>query len=103
MNKIMKRFRVFSILVLLLIVASATSSSQLAPDAHDDLLTYIKNSNGNYWMSTGENIQVALNDLDNTSGTVWLPGSTTLTVNSTIILWNNVILDMGGISVSLLL
>jgi len=70
--------------------------TQTIPDTHSDIETYIKNSKGNYWRATGDNIQAAINDLDNTSGTVWLPGSTTLAVNSTIVLWNNVILDMGG-------
>ena len=100
MNKIRLRTKIASSLIILLFALltaiSVTSVSQTIPDAHSDIETFIKNSKGNYWETTASNIQVAVNDLDNTSGTVWLPGSTTLAVNSTIILWNNVILDMGG-------
>jgi len=58
--------------------------------------TLIWNSNGNNWTATGANIQLAINDLDNSSGTVWLPGNTTFAISSTIQLYKNIIFDMGG-------
>ena len=78
------------------VMISVTSVCQTAPDFHDGIEMYIKNSKGNYWKPIGSNIQAAINDLDNISGTVWLPGCETFNIDSTIILWNNVILDMGG-------
>jgi len=52
-------------------------------------IKYIKNSNGKLWEATGSNIQLALWDLNSTSGgTVWLP-SGTLNISTTIFPINN--------------
>jgi len=65
---------------------------------HDDIYTFIRNSNGKYWEANADNIQVAINDLDNTNGVVWLPGNKKFTITSTIIIHPNITLDMGGCS-----
>ena len=39
----------------------------------DEIETFIRNSNGNYWTATADNIQTAIWDLNSTGGTVWLP------------------------------
>lgn len=59
--------------------------------------TFIRNSNGNYWTATANNIQQAIWDLNGTDGgTVWLPGDTTIDVGSTITLEENVALKGAG-------
>ena len=94
-NSINRTFAMMFIFVLIL-CSLITSATQNIPDVHNDLETYIKNSNGNYWESNASNIQMAINDLDNNSGTVWLPGNMIFELSSTLILHQNVILDLGG-------
>lgn len=62
-------------------------------------LTKIWNSNGNNWSASGGNIQLAINDLDNCSGKVLLPGNSTLTISSTIQIYKNICLDMQGCTI----
>ncbi len=97
MNKIKKDQGTLVVLcVLIIFFSSFAVSSAQQPDEYVELDTYIKNSKGNYWKPLAENIQHAINDLDNTSGTVFLPGNTVFETNETLILRENVILDMGG-------
>jgi len=49
---------------------------------------FIWNSNGNYWEATGINIQVAIDDLGEIGGTVWLPFGKII-INNRINLVNN--------------
>jgi len=57
--------------------------SRTITSSSDNVDTFIRNSNGNYWEATGANIQVALNDLVN-GGTVYLPASN-ISISSEII------------------
>ena len=84
--------------VLLLLVTSAASVERRISSTSDNYYTFIRNSNGKYWEATTENIQVAINDLGDKSGTVWLPGNKFFVFTETLILHENVILDMGGCS-----
>ena len=77
-------------------VSSVMSVTRTITDSSDTIETYIKNSNGNYWSATGANIQVAINDCDNVSGSwVKLTGAN-YSLTSGINLWYNVSLDTKG-------
>ncbi len=80
----MERFRILlvvSFLVLgIYLVGSVTRSFS---DSHDTKESFIRNSNGKYWELSGENLQAAIDDLnDEPGGTVWVGGN--LTVSSSI-------------------
>ena len=67
MKKITLRTKIEATLVLLLLVsivaaASVISVTRMISDSHDDVDTYIRNSNGNYWECTEANIQAAIDD-----------------------------------------
>jgi len=96
MKKITLRTKIEATLAILLLVsivaASVVSLTRTISDSHDDFDTFIKNSKGNYWECTGENVQVAIWDLNSTDGgTVWVGDDVTL--SSPLRLRNNVILD----------
>lgn len=89
----------------ILFVVAATSITRTISNTHDDIDTFIRNSNGNYWEITGSNIQAAIDDLGitaeyqgygGTHGYVWLPGNTSITVSSEIDIKDHVTLDMQG-------
>jgi len=82
--------------IVLLIAISVSSLTRTITDSMDTSYTCIRNSNGKYWEPTGANIQIAINDLGSSGGTVWLPEGT-LSVTSTINLNNNVALIGGGV------
>lgn len=92
--------------LILLVVSSVISISRTISDTHDDIDTFIRNSNGNYWSATGANIQTAIDNLGivapinsgygGTHGYVWLPGNTSITVSSTINIKDHITLDMQG-------
>ncbi len=87
----------FIIMVLLILtVGSAGSVTRTITSTSDNIYSLIKNSNGNYWEANSNNIQIAINDLDNNHGTVWLPGGRTFYLTNTLVIQENVILDMGG-------
>lgn len=86
-----------SFAVLLLLSAGSTVSlTRTITSTNDNIYTFIRNSNGKFWAANSDNIQVAINDLDNNSGTVWLPGCKTFWISKTIIIWRNITLDMLG-------
>jgi len=95
------------LLMICLAVVSVASISRTITDTSDNSVTFIRNSNGNYWEANGANIQIAIDNLGDLAppnnggyggphGTVWLPGNTTLTITSTIIVKDYVTLDMCG-------
>jgi len=91
-----------SLMVLLLIgTESVGSLTRTISNSNDNVYTFIRNSNGNYWEAASANIQLAINDLNNKSGTVWLPGGKVFYLTETLIIHKNVILDMGGSSFKL--
>ena len=104
MNKLRLRTKIETILVtfLLLSIAAATvlSLTRTISDTHDDMDTFIRNSKGNYWEATGDNIQIAIDDLSSTNGgTVWVGSDVTL--YSTIYMNDKVQLDFQNNKVTL--
>jgi hypothetical protein len=92
--------------LILLTISSVISISRTITDTHDDIDLFIRNSKGNLWAATGDNIQDAIDDLGISAppyhgyggehGYVWLPGNTTLSISSTIDVDQFVTLDMQG-------
>ena len=68
--------------LILMAVITVASVPRTISDTHDDIDTFIRNSNGNYWEATGANIDMALDDLT-TDGWVSIPEGT-FTISSTI-------------------
>ena len=69
-----------SIILLTLVISVASISRTITSDS-DNIDTFIRNSNGNYWEATGANIQAAIDDLS-LGGTVWLPGNITFLIDT---------------------
>lgn len=67
------------VFVALLVAVSAASVTRTITDSTDNSYTFIRNSNGKYWEATGANLQIAVNDLATTGGTVWVGSDITLT------------------------
>jgi len=82
-------------LLIILTVASVISITRTISNTQDNVVTFIRNSKGNYWDATSSNIQVAINDLSSQGGTVWLPAST-YTITNTIEIKPNVALEAYG-------
>lgn len=84
------------ILVVLLSVfgLSAYSVTRTITGSGDDVSTFIRNSNGNYWSASGANLQLAIDDMSNSAGTVFVGSDITLT--SGITMGENVVLDLQG-------
>ena len=97
LNKICLRTKIEAIvavsILLILVVASASSITRTISNSGDNVVTFIRNSKGNCWEATGSNIQVAINDLDGQGGTVWVPGGTTYTITNTIMIRRNIVLE----------
>ena len=95
--------------LIVISIASVFAVTRTISDTRDTVDTYIRNSNGNYWAATGDNIQVAIDNLGivapvnsgygSPRATVWLPGNTTLTISSTVIIKDDITLDMQGCQV----
>ncbi|MCD4739608.1 right-handed parallel beta-helix repeat-containing protein [archaeon] len=85
------------VIISIYLIGSITRSIS---NIHDNKETLIRNSNGNYWEPTGENIQTAIDDAESTGGgTVWLPAGT-LVPSSTIYLKDNVRLVGKGMGIT---
>jgi len=110
MSKLALRTKVETVILMLLLISIATATvmsvTRTISDSHDDIKTFIVNSNGNYWEAIGENIQVAVDDIGDlevpyggwggVGATVWLPGGKIFNISSTITLNRHITLDMGG-------
>jgi len=70
-------------------IISVLSVNRTISDTQDDVETFIRNSNGNYWNVTGENIQLAIWDLNNTNGGKVLFPSGTYNITKSITPINN--------------
>ncbi|MCD4740431.1 hypothetical protein K8R43_04560 [archaeon] len=77
--------------VTLLSVYLIGSVTRVISASTDNKDTLIRNSKGNYWELDGDNIQVAIDDLGEDRGTVWVGGETT--ISSPILLKNNIMVD----------
>lgn len=75
----------FTFILMTLTVFSVASVTRTISDTGDNIETFIKNSKGNYWGATGDNIQNAINDLGG-YGTIWLAGDRTYTLTDSIML-----------------
>ena len=93
------------VVLMLLSVAIIPALTRTITSSSDNMETFIRNSNGNYWAATGANLQTAIWDLNSTGGTVWLPVgtiefSTTRTggdgYSTSIILESNICLKGSG-------
>ncbi|MCD4740772.1 hypothetical protein K8R43_06360 [archaeon] len=89
-----------SVIALVLLVYLIGSVTRSISSIHDNKLTFIRNSKGNYWEANSTNIQLAIDDLDS-GGTVWLPGARIFEITQTIIVNEGIMLDMGGASFKL--
>lgn len=67
--------------------------------SHFNLTSKIYNTNGHIWNATGANLQLAINDLGTTGGTVWCGSD--ITLSSAITLKNYTTIDFCGNDVTL--
>jgi len=79
--KLRTKFEIIGALlfIALLVAVSAESVTRTITDSTDNSYTLIRNSNGKYWAATGDNLQIAINDLGSGGGTVWVGSDITLT------------------------
>ena len=66
-------------------MGSASSQNRIISISSDNIYTMIRNSNGNNWEANSINIQKAINDPNNKSGIVWLPGNKEFYLTKTIV------------------
>ncbi len=73
-----------ALLFILVTVPVAWSLTRTISDTQDTASTFITNSRGRYWEASGDNIQLAIDDLNETNGGhVWLPAGSFL-INESI-------------------
>ena len=73
---------IFAVFIMISLLAlSVPAPTRTISDTGDDVTTFIRNSNGNYWTATAANLQTAIDDLSN-GGTIWLPGNTTFDIDT---------------------
>ncbi len=104
MNKLKLRTKVEVVLVVLLLLSITTASvmsiTRTISDEGDDVYTFIRNSNGNYWEATGANIQAAIDDCGS-YGWVEIPEGT-IDISTIIYMDNNIWLRGSGIGATVL-
>ena len=92
MKMIRLRTKIGIFLVILFLITPAVISvvpvNRTISSTHDNIDTFIRNSNGKYWSVTWANIQTAIDDV-NGSGTIYIPngtisGSTTIEINEEV-------------------
>jgi len=98
-NKLLITFGV--VFILILSGSSVFGLTRTITDTGDDVSTFIRNSNGNYWAATGANIQSAIDDLSN-GGTVTLPEGT-FAISTAVTVGDNVHLTGQGTATVLVL
>ena len=103
MKKIRTKLEVIlmALLLLCVIIPSFQSVTRTITSTGDNYETFIRNSNGNSWTATGANIQAALNDVGNDTGTVWIPAGIFL-IDSPIQPWDNTEIRGSGIYATIL-
>lgn len=92
--------KVWVVLVLFFAVYLVGSVTRTISDFHDNKDTLIRNSNGKYWESTGENLQAAIDDLGNDGGTIWVGSDITLS-SELRLNYSHMTLDFEGNKVTL--
>lgn len=93
---------VLIIALLMLTVYDVSSDFERGTDASGQMwdrgsIDKIRASNGKVWNVTDDDLQLAINSLNNASGTVYLGGN--VTVDCVIHLWNNTRLDLCGYTI----
>jgi len=83
-------------------ITDTGTNSFTISDVQDERYQMIRNSNGNYWDSSGANLQLAIWDLNGTGGEVELPGST-ISCSAVINLISNITIIGKGYSTLLFL
>jgi hypothetical protein len=64
--------------LILLAIVSVTSVTRTITDSGDTIETMIRNTKGNIWDPTSENLQAAINDMGSQGGTIWIGSDLTL-------------------------
>lgn len=95
----MEVFVVICFLIMLTIV-SVLSVDRTITNSGDNSYTFIRNSKGHYWEPTGANLQLAMNDLGDSGGTIWVGSDITL-ASELRFTYSNMILDFEGHKVTL--
>jgi hypothetical protein len=81
-------------------VISVASVQRTITDTSDNSITFIRNTNGNYWECTGVNLQTAINDLSGSNGgSVWVGDS--ISISTSIVMKSNVQVDFQNNRVTL--
>jgi len=88
------------LLFILIVIPISLSLNRTITDTQDTFTTFIKNSNGNYWIANSSNVQVAIDELGSDGGIVWLPGSDNFTITSTLIIRDKIRLEMQGSTIA---
>ncbi|CAK0751038.1 hypothetical protein CCP3SC1AL1_1820002 [Gammaproteobacteria bacterium] len=68
-------------LFIMITIGSVFAVTRTITSTGDSFDTFIRNSKGNYWTATRANLQTAIYDLANVSGTVWIPSGTIVFTN----------------------
>ena len=87
---------VVACLLISVFAVNVMSVTRTITDTSDTKETYIHESKGNYWQATRANIQVAIDDCGNASGSWVKLGTANYTVTGNINVWYNVTLDLAG-------
>jgi|GEM_PF-787873 len=95
------KIKITAFAIALILLTSSVLAVRLISSSSDNIYTMIRNSKGNCWEATPSNIQLAIDDLEPEGGTVWLPGVKTFNITDTVVVKENVILDLGGSSLKL--
>jgi len=104
MNKIKLRTKIEIIFVVLLLVGiyitSVLSVTRTITSLGDDVVTFIRNSNGKYWTVSDTNLELALEDIG-TDGHIWVGSDYTAASTVNLSGHDNVILDFEGHTVTM--
>jgi len=94
------RTKIEIILVVMFLVcvgiASVLSVNRTISDEKDDVITYIRNSEGNYWSTNESNLQLAIWDLNSTAGGSIILPSCEILISSSIDVISNVTITGQG-------
>jgi hypothetical protein len=98
MKKITLRTKVEVIVLVSLFIALSTSGvfavTRTISSTQDSVYSLIRNTNGKVWDVSQANLQAAINDLNNASGTVWVGSD--FSTSATTIVHNMITIDLSG-------
>lgn len=99
MKELQKRIFAMLILILMIAIPASVSLTRTISDTSDDVTTFIRCSNGNYYSNTEANLQTAINSIGNASG--WVKLGSDLTITDSINLWRYMTLDLDNHNVTI--